>query len=115
MNVHFSDLGSGQHIVSQLPYLYVGGANDKLVTGKYILEDRQYLVKFLNTIGAAVGCTNSAGNGPLDDLNADNNNYRTKTYAQDYYFQPADYPVHQYVAPADGKPAIKGTLASLIK
>ncbi len=45
-NVHFSDLGSGQHIVSQLPYLYVGGVSDKLVTGQYIQEDKQYLVKF---------------------------------------------------------------------
>jgi len=114
VNVHFSDLGSGQHIVSQLPYLYVGGANGKLVTGKYIQEDKQYLVKFLNTIGAAVGCKNSAGNGPLDDLNADNNNYRSKNYTQDYYFQPADYPIHQWVGPADGKPPITGRLTSLI-
>jgi hypothetical protein len=108
VNVHFSDLGSGQHIVSQLPYLYVGGAKDKLVTGQYISEPKQYLVKFLNTIGAAVGCTNSAGDGPLDDLNADNNNYRSKNYTADYYFQP-------YVPPADGKPPIKGQLASLLK
>ncbi|HSO33421.1 MAG TPA: DUF1552 domain-containing protein [Labilithrix sp.] len=107
VNVHFSDLGSGQHIVSQLPYLYVGGANDKLKTGKYVLEDRQYLVKFLNTIGAAVGCKNSAGNGPLDDLNADNNSYRSSNYCKDYYFQP-------YVAPIDGKPAITGQLASIM-
>lgn len=108
VNVHFSDLGSGQHIVTQLPYLYVGGANDKLVTGQYINEDKQYLVKFLNTIGAAVGCKNSAGNGPLDDFNADNNNYRSKNYTQTYYFQP-------YTPPADGKPPITGQLASMLK
>jgi hypothetical protein len=108
VNVHFSDLGSGQHIVTQLPYLYVGSAQDKLVTGKYVNEDKQYLVKFLNTIGASVGCLNAAGTGPLDDLNADNNNYSSKNYTQDYYFQP-------YTAPADGKPPIKGRLASLIK
>jgi hypothetical protein len=108
VNVHFSDLGSGQHIVSQLPYLYVGGAQGALVTGHYVNEDKQYLVKFLNTIGAAVGCKNSANNGPLDDLNADNNNYRSKNYTQDYYFQP-------YVAPADGKPPITGRLASIMK
>ena len=120
-NVHFSDLGSGQHIVTQLPYLYVGGVydsvalKDKLVTGQYIQEDKQFLVKFLNTIGAAVGCLNAAGNGPLDDLNADNNNYRSKNYCSDYYFQPADYPAHQWAAPTDGKPAITGRLPSLIK
>ncbi len=115
VNVHFSDIGSGQHIVTQLPYLYVGGVSDKLVTGQYIQEDKQYLVKFLNTIGAAVGCMNEAGNGPLDDLNAGNNNYRSKNYCSDYYFQPADYPAHQWVSPADGKPPITGRLASLIK
>ena len=108
VNVHFSDLGSGQHIISQLPYLYVGGANGQLKTGKYVQEDKQYLVKFLNTIGAAVGCKNAAGNGPLDDLNADNNNYRSKNYCNTYYWPGAD-PV-----PADGKPPITGRLASLI-
>jgi hypothetical protein len=108
VNVHFSDLGSGQHIVTQLPYLYVGGANGKLVTGQYISEDREYLVKFLNTIGAAVGCTNAAGNGLLDDLNADNNNYRSKNYTWNYYFSP------QPPSPADGQPPIKGRLASMI-
>lgn len=113
VNVHFSDIGSGQHIVSQLPYLYVGSAKDQLVTGKYVNVGREYLVKFLNTIGAAVGCTNSAG-GPLDDFNADNNNYRTKNYTQDYYFQPVDYPTHQWQAPADGKPPITGRLPALI-
>jgi hypothetical protein len=107
-NVHFSDLGSGQHIVTQLPYLYVGGASGKLVTGQYVDADKEYLVKFLNTIGAAVGCTNAAGNGPLDDLNADNNNYRSKNYTWNYYFSP------QPPTPADGKPPITGRLASLI-
>ena len=108
VNVHFSDLGSGQHIISQLPYLYVGGANGQLKTGKYVQEDKQYLVKFLNTIGAAVGCKNAAGNGPLDDLNADNNNYRSKNFCNTYYWPGVD-PV-----PADGKPPITGRLASLI-
>ena len=111
VNVHFSDLGSGQHIVSQLPYLYVGGANGQLKTGKYVQEDKQYLVKFLNTIGAAVGCKNAAGNGPLDDLNADNNNYRSENYCDTRYWQPAP---GVYQAPAPGKPPITGRLASLI-
>ncbi len=111
VNVHFSDIGSGQHIISQLPYLYVGGVNGQLKTGQYIQEDKQYLVKFLNTIGAAVGCMNAAGNGPLNDLNADNNNYRSKNYTDTYYWQPAP---GVYQPPADGKPPITGRLASLI-
>ena len=106
-NVHFSDLGSGQHIITQLPYLYVGGVSGKLVTGQYINEDKQYLVKFLNTIGAAVGCKNKLG-GPLDDLNADNNNHRSKNYCWNYYDVP------QPPNPTDGKPPITGRLDSLI-
>jgi hypothetical protein len=107
-NVHFSDLGSGQHIVTQLPYLYVGGADGKLVTGRYVNADKEYLVKFLNTIGAAVGCTNSAAAGPLDDLNADNNNYRSKNYTWNYYFSP------QPATPLDGAPPITGRLNALV-
>ncbi len=108
VNVHFSDLGSGQHIVTQLPYLYVGGADGKLVTGQYVDADKEYLVKFLNTIGAAVGCTNAANAGPLDDFNADNNNYRSKNYTYNYYLSP------QPAEPADGKPPIKGRLPALV-
>lgn len=70
--VHYSDIGSGQHEISQLPYLYVGGADGALRTATYVNAQNEYLVKFLNTIGSAVGCKNAVG-GPLDDLNADNN------------------------------------------
>ncbi len=108
VNVHFSDLGSGQHIVTQLPYLYVGGADGKLVTGQYVNADKEYLVKFLNTIGAAVGCTNSTGAGPLDDFNADNNNSHSKNYTDNYYLSPQPAP------PADGKPPITGRLSALV-
>lgn len=73
--VHFSDLGTGQHLITMLPYLYVGGAGGNLKTGLYVNEPGTYLVKFLNTIGAAVGLKNAAGN-PLDDFNADNNGGR---------------------------------------
>ena len=103
VNVHFSDLGSGQHIVTQLPYLYVGGANGKLKTGQYVDGGKTYLSKFLNTIGAAVGCTN-AGGQPLDDFNAktsdggDNNNYKSRNYCWNYYDSP------QPPQPQDGKP-----------
>ena len=94
--------------VTQLPYLYVGGADGKLVTGQYVDADKEYLVKFLNTIGAAVGCTNSANAGPLDDFNHDNNNYRSKNYTYNYYLTP------QPPEPADNKPPITGRLPALI-
>jgi hypothetical protein len=70
--VHYSDLGSGQHETYGLPYLYVGSANGALKTGIYVNEPDVKLPKFLNTIGAAVGCT-TAGGGPLDDFNSANN------------------------------------------
>jgi Protein of unknown function (DUF1552) len=70
--VHYSDIGSGQHEITQLPYLYVGSAGGKLATGVYRNEDGREVVKLLNTIGAAVGCKNAAG-GPLDDFNSINN------------------------------------------
>lgn len=72
VSVHYSDIGSGQHEITQLPYLYVGSAGGALVTGRYQDETGQAVVKLLNTIGAAVGCKSSAG-GPLDDFNASNN------------------------------------------
>jgi len=106
--VHFSDLGAGQHVVTRLPYLYVGGAAGRLKVGQYIDADKQYLVRFLNTIGAAMGCKNSAGTGWLDDFNADNNNYLTKNYCNFWYDVPYPGPV------ANGKPPITGRLASLI-
>lgn len=70
--LHYSDIGSGQHEISQLPYLYVGSAGRALRTGLYQDENGQAVVKLLNTIGAAVGCKSSTG-GPLDDFNASNN------------------------------------------
>lgn len=105
--VHFSDLGSGQHIVTQLPYIYVGGAQGKLKTGLYANIGKDWTVRFLNTIGAAVGCKNGAGD-PLDDFNADNNNYLTKNYCWNYYDVP------QPPTPTNGKPPITGRIATLI-
>lgn len=70
--VHYSDIGSGQHEITQLPYLYVGSAGGALRTGLYQHENGRQVVKLLNTIGAAVGCTNAAGE-PIDDFNASNN------------------------------------------
>ena len=133
--VHYSDLGSGQHINSLLPYFYVGSAAKNLVVGKYINADREYLVKFLNTIGAAVGVKNSAGNGPLDDFNSKdgilppgsidsdggltpaaggvrpNNNYLSHNYTRTNYWQ--DTPT-TFQEPADGKMPITGRLPALI-
>lgn len=68
--VHYADLGSGQHETWQLPYLYVGSAGGKLVTDRYFNANAGHVPQLLNTIGAAVGCKNSAGTGPLDDFNA---------------------------------------------
>jgi hypothetical protein len=70
--VHYADLGSGQHETYGLPYLYVGGANGALKTGIYVNEHDVKVPKFLNTIGAAVGCT-TADKQPLDDFNSANN------------------------------------------
>jgi hypothetical protein len=87
--VHYSDQGAGQHENTLLPYLYVGGAGGNLNTGLYQNyatasgpgvqpgSDGQLTVKFLNTIGAAVGVQNAAKNGPLDDLNSANNGNAT--------------------------------------
>ncbi|MBX3190887.1 MAG: DUF1552 domain-containing protein [Labilithrix sp.] len=113
VSVHYSDIGSGQHIVTRLPYLYVGGVDGRLVTGKYVDADAEYfhkgyLVRFLNNIGAALGLKNAAGNGPLDDFNADNNNYRTDLYCNHYYDVP--WPGN----PTAGKPPITGRYAALI-
>ncbi len=78
--VHYSDLGSGQHETYQLPYLYVGGAGATLATNQYVdawaggwvsNSAPTYATHFLNVVGSAVGCKNSAGNGALNDFNAD--------------------------------------------
>lgn len=70
--VHYSDIGSGQHEITQLPYLYVGGAGGALATGRFVNANGTEVVKLLNTIGAAVGCRTSSG-APLDDFNAESN------------------------------------------
>ncbi len=70
--VHYSDLGSGQHETYGLPYFYVGGAHGALATGIYVNEPDVKVPQFLNTIGAAVGCTNADGE-PLDDFNSASN------------------------------------------
>ena len=70
--VHYADIGSGQHETYGLPYFYVGGANGALKTGIYVNESGVKVPKFLNAIGAAVGCTTAAGQ-PLDDFNFANN------------------------------------------
>jgi hypothetical protein len=70
--VHYSDMGTGQHDLFQLPYVYVGGAGGALRVGRYENVSNEPVAKLLNTIGAAVGVKNAAG-APLDDFNAANN------------------------------------------
>ena len=50
-----------------MPYLLAGNAGGALKTGQYLDLGGVANNKILNTIGAAVGCTNEAG-GPLDDF-----------------------------------------------
>jgi hypothetical protein len=72
--VWLNDLANGPaHGRKNVPYVCAGGANGALKTGVYVdagnMAANTYVThnKFLNTIGAAVGCKNAAG-GPLDDF-----------------------------------------------
>jgi hypothetical protein len=72
--VWLNDLSSGPpHGSSNLPYVCAGNAGGYLKNGLYVeaaaVGSGKYVTnnKFLNTIGAAVGCKNAAG-APLDDF-----------------------------------------------
>lgn len=72
--IWLNDLANGPaHGKQNIPYVCAGNAGGKLKTGVYVdagnKATNKYVThnKFLNTIGAAVGCKNSAG-GPLDDF-----------------------------------------------
>lgn len=72
--VWLNDLANGPgHGTRNMPYVCAGSAGGKLKTGFYVdagnQAANQYVThnKFLNTIGAAVGCKNAAG-GALDDF-----------------------------------------------
>ena len=72
--VWLNDLTTGPpHGLQNVPYVCAGSCNGALKTGVYVdagnKAKNQFVShnKFLNTIGAAVGCKNAAG-GPLDDF-----------------------------------------------
>jgi len=65
--VYMSDLATGDHKYENVPYLVAGSAGGFLRTGRYVDEGGVTNNKLLNTIGAAVGCKNEAGQ-PLDDF-----------------------------------------------
>lgn len=69
-SVWFNDLADGPpHGSTNLPWVVAGGAGGALKTGQYI-RGNFTINKIHNSIGAAVGLTNAAGQ-PLDDFGAD--------------------------------------------
>jgi hypothetical protein len=73
VSVWLSDVATGDHSPNNLPYVIAGSAGGFLKTGHYVDaaagsgDDYLSHNRFLNTIGAAVGCKNESG-GPLDDF-----------------------------------------------
>jgi hypothetical protein len=64
--VWLNDNADKFHGVRKVPYILAGGAAGYLKTGQFV-DVKITNNKLLNTIGAAVGCTNGQG-GPLDDF-----------------------------------------------
>lgn len=73
VSIWLSDVSTGDHSPNNLPYVLAGSAGGFLKTGQYVDaaagSGDDYLPhnRFLNTIGAAVGCKNESG-APLDDF-----------------------------------------------
>ncbi|HEU5075979.1 MAG TPA: DUF1552 domain-containing protein [Polyangiaceae bacterium] len=65
--VFVSDVANKFHDYENIPYLVAGSAGGFLKTGLYVDAGGVTNNKILNTIGAAVGCTNADGK-PLDDF-----------------------------------------------
>ncbi len=72
--VWLNDLSNGPpHSTRNMPYVCAGSCGNKLRTGVYVdagdVASDKFVThnKFLNTLGAAVGCKNAAG-APLDDF-----------------------------------------------
>ncbi len=72
--VWLNDLANGPpHSTRNMPYVCAGSCGGRLKTGLYVdagdVSRNQYVThnKFLNTLGAAVGCKNASG-APLDDF-----------------------------------------------
>ncbi|HEY6722863.1 MAG TPA: DUF1552 domain-containing protein [Polyangiaceae bacterium] len=65
--VFISDVANKFHDYENVPYLVAGSAGGFLKTGLYVDAAGVTNNKILNTIGAAVGCTNAEGK-PMDDF-----------------------------------------------
>ncbi len=65
--VYMSDIATGNHSFDDVPYIVAGSASGVLKTGHYVNAGNVTNNKLLNTLGAAVGCTNALGR-PLDDF-----------------------------------------------
>lgn len=65
--VYVNDVANKFHDYENIPYLLAGSAGGFLKTGLYVDAGGVTNNKILNTIGAAVGCTNAQGE-PLDDF-----------------------------------------------
>ncbi|MGK3983894.1 DUF1552 domain-containing protein [Sorangium sp. So ce136] len=64
--VWLNDNADKYHSYTRVPYILAGGAAGYLRTGQFV-DVKVTNNKLLNTIGAAVGCTNGQG-GPLDNF-----------------------------------------------
>lgn len=74
--VLLNDLTNTHHQVVNLPHVYAGSCNGKLLTGHFVVPNQEIINnRFLSTIGAAVGMKNADGS-PYDGLNAKNANQR---------------------------------------
>jgi len=73
VSIWLNDVATGDHSPNNLPYVLAGSAGGFLKTGQYVdaaagtADDYLSHNRFLNTIGAAVGCKNEDG-APLDDF-----------------------------------------------
>jgi hypothetical protein len=66
--IWFNDLADGPpHASRPVPWVLAGSAGGNLRTGQYVRGDWT-INKIHNVIGAALGMTNAAGSGPLDDF-----------------------------------------------
>ncbi len=64
-----SEVGDGRlHSLQDIPILIAGSINGALKQGQFVNVGATRNTKLLNTLGAAMGFKNSAGNGPLDDF-----------------------------------------------
>lgn len=65
--VWLNDLGEKYHSYDNVPFILAGSCKGALKVGQYVDFGDVYNNRLFNTIGAAVGCKNAAGD-PLDDF-----------------------------------------------